>query len=164
MIKIISKQNKKIILFLTKFFLVFSILFILIEIFPLDFFNNFLTQITASLVGLSYLENKIFFENTTFIVTNLCSGMVSIAIFAGLVFGFKRPILINKIIIFILVSLVLLIVNIFRIIFILIMSINGFDPEFIHQITWYFMSLLILIFWYFSIKKLTIYKKFNELL
>lgn len=163
MIKI-NKENKKITFFLIKFFIIFTILFFLIEILPLSFYNNFLAQITASPLGLNYLQNKIFFENTTFIVTNLCSGLISITIFAGLIFGFKNPVLINKIIIFLLISLILLIVNIFRIFFILIMSINGFDPEFIHEVTWYLMSLLILILWYFSIKKLTIYKKFNELL
>jgi exosortase/archaeosortase family protein len=143
---------------------IFFVLFFLIEIINLSFYNNFLAEYTAKFFGFNYEGNKIFFENITFVVTNLCSGLVSIAVFAGIIFSFKKPIIKNKIILFVLFSLVLIIINFFRILFILWASILGFDPELVHIVTWYLMSGIILFFWYYSMKVLLSYKKLNELI
>lgn len=162
--KLISKENKEISVFVIKFFLLFSILFLLIEFTNLNFLNNFLAEYSAKFFGLDYFSNIIFGENINFVVTNLCTGLVSVAILFSIIFAFKKPSNINKIIIFVLGALILLISNFFRILFVIFMAKNGFDAELVHSITWFIMSFLILIFWFYVNKLLLGYKKLNQLL
>jgi len=163
-IKLISKENKAILVFVIKFFLLFVILFLLISFSNLTFLNNFFAEYSAKIFGLEYFSNIIFGENINFVITNFCTGLVSVAILFSIIFAFKKPILINKSIIFVLGALILLIFNFFRILFVIFMAKIGFDAELIHSITWFVMSFLILFFWFYVNKLLLGYKKLNELL
>lgn len=160
----ISKENKNILKFLFKFLLIFLTLFFIIEIINLSFLNNFLSEKVAKIFNLNYAENIIFGGEVNFIITNFCTGLVSISILAGIIFSFKKPIMTNKIIFFVLGALILLIANFFRIIFVILMASVGFDAELVHTITWFLMSFIILVFWFYGNKKLLGYKNLNQLI
>lgn len=147
-----------------KFIVIFLTLFLFLSFFELTPLNNFLAEQSAKVLNLSYDQNVIFTNEVNFIVTNFCTGLVSVAILAGIIFSFKKPIFINKLILFILGSLILIVSNFFRIIFVMIMSEIGFDAESIHVFTWFLMSLLIIIFWFYTNKFLLGYKNLSDLI
>lgn len=160
----VSKENKNILKFVFKFCLIFFTLFFIIEIMDLSFLNNFLAEKVAKIFGLEYFENIIFGNGINFLITNLCTGLVSISILAGIIFSFKKPIIENKIIFFVLGALILLIANFFRIIFVIFIANLGFDAELVHTITWFLMSGIIILIWFYGNKKLLGYKKLNQLI
>jgi exosortase/archaeosortase family protein len=165
-----QKQNKnnpnyKILIFLIKFFAIFFILSTIIEAMDLTFLTNFLAFITANYMGLAYKASIIFAQNHTFIVSNSCTGLVSASILASVIFALNRPKLPQKIKLFIFGALLLLVINVFRIFLILFSAEIGIlDPDFVHTITWFLMSGLILIIWYYGTKKLAKIKDFSELI
>lgn len=135
----------------------------IIEFLDLIIINNFLAEYSAKFFGLSYSNNIIFVNGINFIVTNFCTGFVSVAILFSVIFSFNKPTIYNKTIIFVLGALILLVFNFFRIIFVIKMALIGFDAELVHTITWFIMSFLILIFWYYINKKVLGYKNLNKL-
>jgi len=156
-------SEKKLLFFVAKFFVIFAVLNILIELADLSFLTNFIASVSASFLNAQYLHNIVFVKNF-FIITNSCTGFVSASILASIIFALKKPKLKKKIILFLLGTAVLLIVNIPRIIFVLYMSKIGFNAELIHEMTWFLMSAVVLAIWYYGTKRIEGIKEFNELL
>ena len=145
-----NKYNfKESVLFLLKFFITFFVLHTIILNLNLDFFNSFLAFISASYLGLDFISNIILVNNMSFVITNSCTGLVSSAILVAINFASKRPFEFKKIKVVVFGVLVLLIINVPRIMFILISAKIGLDPNFIHSLTWFLMSGLVLILWYY---------------
>ncbi|MDD3160065.1 MAG: hypothetical protein PHQ98_03795 [Candidatus ainarchaeum sp.] len=141
------KLNKRL-FFLLKFFLIFSTLELIIINLNLEFLTKFLTLITATITNLPFHFNQINMNGQLFIITNSCTGLTTIAMFFALIFAFNYPKLEEKIKLFLIGGLILVIINIFRIIFILKYVKLGFDGELIHSLTWLVMSLVCIIIWY----------------
>ncbi len=160
----ISSEDKKILFFLTKFFLIYFVFLAIIENIDLSFFNNFLAELTANFFGLAFFENIIFVGTQPFVVTNLCTGLVSSAILGAVIFALKKPNLKHKIVFYVVGSVLLLIVNISRILLVLYSSMIGFDAEIVHILTWFVMSGTIIIIWFLWTKRILKYKKIGELL
>lgn len=155
--------NKKTI-FLLKFFIIFLILDFLIIVSNLSFYNSFLAFITGSFSGLKVLGNNIFLNNHIFIIDNSCTGLVSVAMLAGLIFPLKKIIFFEKIRFFIFGSVLLLLFNIFRIIFVLYSAKIGFDADFIHILTWFLMSFIVIFIWFFVLKNFFKIKDFSKII
>ncbi|MDD4250813.1 MAG: hypothetical protein PHX27_01320 [Candidatus ainarchaeum sp.] len=118
----------------------------LIHLIDFSFYNSFLAFITGSYLGFFVTGNIILVNGSKFIIDNACTGFVSIAMLAGITFPLKTDFLI-KLKFFIFSTLLLLIINIFRIIFILISGLIGFNVELIHVLTWFIMSGIVLWLW-----------------
>lgn len=159
-----TTNSKKIIIFLVKFLLVFAILNFFIEITNLSILTNFIAGIVASVLGLTAAQNIIIFGGKTFVVTNSCTGLVSASILASIIFALKKPELKKKFALFGLGLVVLLIVNVPRVMLVLFAAQNGFDAELVHEITWYLMSTIIIVLWYYGSKKMFSKKEFTELI
>lgn len=149
-------------LFLAKFFAIFLVLTFIINIADLSFFNQKAAQITADLNGLQSYQNAVFFEEKVFFVTNNCLGLLTASILAGLIFSFKKPVFKKKLGLFISGFLLIIVVNVFRLWLVLFLAKKGFDVEFVHTLTWFFMSAIVLMIWYFGSKKY-FKKEVNEL-
>jgi exosortase/archaeosortase family protein len=155
--------DKKIFFFIIKFFGIFIVLNLLIELSDLSFLTSFIANVSASFLGMQYLNN-IIIGKTFFIITNSCTGLVSTSILASIIFALTKPELKKKIVLFLVGAIVLLIVNIPRIILVLYVSKLGFDTGLVHELTWFLMSAIVLIIWYYGTKRIEKINQFNELL
>ena len=166
--KIFSTYKKnprfKIIIFLIKFFLIFFILSNIIESLDLSFLTNFLAFISASYAGLAFKGSYIFAKEHIFLVTNSCTGLVSASILAAVIFALSKPKLAKKVKLFIFGLLLLLVINVFRIMLVLFSAIIGLNPDIIHTITWFIMSGIVLLIWYYGTKKIDKINDFSELM
>jgi len=156
--------EKKLLLFVVKFFVIFAVLSALIELANLSFFTSFIAFVSASFLNAQWLGNVVFIRNSFFIITNSCTGLVSASILASIIFALKKPMLKKKVALFLLGTIILLAANIPRIIFVLYTAKIGFNAEVMHELTWFLMSAIVLTIWYYGTKRIEGIKEFNELL
>jgi exosortase/archaeosortase family protein len=171
----IEFKKNKMLFFLSKFFIIFFVLSNLINFLDLTFFLNIITKISASYLSLQFIENQIFVSNSVFVVTNSCTGLVSASILAAVIFALKKPKMYQKLKLFIFGTLLLLVINVPRIIFILFVAKTTTTttiittptliiPDLIHTLTWFLMSFIVIVIWYFGTKSVAKIKEFGELL
>lgn len=158
------KNNKKIIVFLAKFFAIFIILETLINLIDLSLLTNLLASVIAPLFNLPYLKNVIFTDSSHFVISNSCTGLVSLAILIAITLPLKAMELKKRIGIIVIGAIFLLLLNIPRIALVILASMNGFNAELVHELTWFLMSVLILIIWYYGIKLIQKEKDFSKLI
>ncbi|MBT4192536.1 MAG: archaeosortase/exosortase family protein [Candidatus Diapherotrites archaeon] len=156
-------SNKPAIVFLIKFFIIYFVLSTIISLLDLSLITNYLAMLTASMLGLEFIGNIIFVDSVRFIITNYCTGLMSGAILASIIFALKRPELKQKLLLFLFGFCLLLIINIPRLLLVLVSAKVGFDAEIVHTITWFVMSGIILVIWYYGTKSIT-KNDFNKLL
>ena len=157
-------KKNKMLFFIIKFFAIFFVLLFLIRILNLSFFTNFLAFFSASVLSLSFVQSSVFVGESIFVVTNECLGLVSGAILASILFSLKKPVLREKILLFILGFLVLLVINVPRVILVLFAAKSGFDANLVHMITWFIMSAIIILLWCYETKILLRINDFLELI
>ncbi len=162
--KSIIKNNKAILVFLAKFFGIFIVLEALINLIDISIFTNLITSIIANFFNLPFINNTIFVNSTSFLVTNSCTGLVSLAILCAITLPLKRMELKKRVLIVAIGALFLLTLNIPRIGLVIYSGILGFDAELIHEFTWFFMSAVILLVWYYGIKFIQKENDFSKLI
>ncbi len=148
-----SFAKNEIVLFLAKFLVIFFILTFLINSVDLSFFSEKEAALVAGVVGLQSQGNAVFLSEKTFFVTNNCLGLITASILAALIFSFKKPDLKKKLGLFAAGFVLIMVVNVFRLWFVLFSATNGFDAELVHTVTWFFMSGVVLFIWYYGSKK-----------
>jgi exosortase/archaeosortase family protein len=158
------KRDKPIFVFLAKFFAIFAVLEILINIVNLSVLTNLITLIVANFFDLPFTHDTIFVNCTEFMVTNSCTGLVSLAILIAITLPLKGMNLKKRLGIIIAGAVLLLSVNIPRIGLVIYAAMLGYDAEFVHELTWFFMSAVILLVWYYGIKFIEKKKEFSELI
>lgn len=170
-IKNLNKKNRsnlkginfQLIIFSIKFFLFFLFLTFILDLIDLSFLTNFLTKIVASFFNLFFKENVIFLSGSSFEITNACTGFSSVIILFSILFSFKKPGFFKKTILFFVGSIILLLINIPRLGIVIFSAIIGFDAELIHTLTWFLMSLAVLLILLLG-SKYYYKKEINELL
>jgi len=158
-----KEHNKKLIVFALKFFIIYFVLSTLVGLIDLSFLTNRISAISAQYLGLSYSNSSIFVNQGEFIVGNSCTGLVSASILIAIIFALKKPIDKKKILLALLGAIILLIVNIPRVMLVLFAAKEGFDADLVHMSTWFLMSIIILLVWYFGLKRMTKVKDLSEL-
>lgn len=158
-------MNKNII-FLIKFSIIFIILTTLIELIDLSFAQNFVAQLTANFSRLNFSGINIFVKEDVFAITKLCTGFLSIAILASIIFSLSKPQIGKKIKIFLVGAVALFLLNIVRVILVLEIgkSFGASAAQLFHIISWFSTAALIIIAWYFFTKRITKIENFSELL
>jgi exosortase/archaeosortase family protein len=132
-------------LFSIKFFSIFLILTYIFDSINISILTNSIAYVCAILFGAAYYQNVIFVGEKTFIITNMCTGLTTVAILASAIFSMKYPKIKKKIVLFVFGSALIFLVNIPRILLILFSQQIGFDADLMHTITWFLMSALVLV-------------------
>lgn len=158
------KTNKPILIFLLKFFGIFLVLEALITLIDLTLLTNFITALVANFFHLTYYNNTIFINSSEFTVTNSCTGLVSLAILTAITFPLKQMKLKKRVLIVLIGALFLLTLNIPRIGLVIYSSMLGFNAEVVHEFTWFLMSAIILIIWFYGIKFIQKENDFSKLI
>lgn len=159
-----TNHSKKILVFLVKFFVIFAVAQTLIEFAPLAPLNNTITEISASALGLESLRSDVVVGEGVFSVTNSCTGLVSVSILGAIIFSLRKPRLRKKLALFLAGAIIIMLINIPRIMLVLFAAKIGFNAELVHELTWFLMSAIILIIWYYGTKRMEKIKEFRELL
>jgi len=160
-----SISQKRLVVFLISFFLIYFILGEIINLLDLSFLTNALASFSASVVGGVALGNLVILgEGSKFVVSNMCTGLVSASILAAVVFSLRKPNMKKKVALFVLGTILLMLINIPRIILVLLAAKAGFDAEMVHMATWFLMSAAILLIWYVGTKAWAKVEDFGELI
>ncbi|MBN2127720.1 MAG: archaeosortase/exosortase family protein, partial [Candidatus Diapherotrites archaeon] len=138
-------ELKKSIEFAIKFFLIYFVLQFLIYFFDLSFLENAIASFIAGILSLSVSGNAISFNETLFIITPNCTGLVSASVLSAVVFSLKKPELKEKIKIFLIGAVLLFLINLIRIYFVILAGIYFNAAELMHVISWFAMTAFILL-------------------
>ncbi len=152
------KNNKKgIAFFLVKFFALFTILHILLIVVDLSFFQNAIASFQAELLSVPFAGNAVFIGEGNFLITASCTGLVSSIILAAIIFSLKKPGLKQKVLIFLGGTILLLVVNQVRLLFVLFSAklFGVFFAEIVHVFSWFATTVAIIFAWYYFTKRLT---------
>ncbi len=158
--------NKKTLLFLIKFTLIFSVLHFLVWTIPTTFIQKWIALIQANAFNLPVEGNLMFIETQKILINPSCTGLVSISIIAAIIFSLSKPEIKQKIKIFLAASAIMFVLNLIRIYFVLWVGINyGVHLiSIVHEISWMATALFIVMLWYYFTKKIAKVEEFNELL
>jgi len=150
------KISKLELYFIVKFFILFSVLQLIILFWDLTSFQQMIASIAAGWANLRYEGIGIFVEDGVFLVTKNCTGWVSSFILGSIVFSLKKPELPKKVLLFVISTIALLIINLFRIYFVIILGANYglYAGEIVHIISWFVMSGVIIAIWYYGTKRI----------
>ncbi|MBN1940701.1 MAG: exosortase/archaeosortase family protein [Candidatus Diapherotrites archaeon] len=154
------------IIFIIKFFAVFLILQFLILTLPIEPLKNFIASTEAGALGMQSAGSTIFFDSHKFEVTENCTGLLSGAILAAVIFSLRKPDLRKKFSFALIGALGLFLLNFPRI-YAVLWAAKAFNPEsaeLLHEITWITTALFVIIIWYFGTKKILGIKNFGELI
>ncbi|MFH1587793.1 MAG: hypothetical protein ABIA76_00450 [Candidatus Diapherotrites archaeon] len=151
-------MNKKLI-FALKFFVIYAVIQFLIYAIDLSFLENFIAELIGNALGLQVIANNIFFNETVYLIQPNCTGLVSAGILFAVVFSLKKPEIKLKSVIFLIGAIFLLLINLLRIYFVVLMGILFDLAELTHIISWFAMTAFILIAWFYLTKKIA---KINE--
>jgi len=155
------KNQKGILIFLVKFFVIFLVLSMIIEFANLLFLREFITFISASYLSLPFSGTTILVGSSKFLVSATCTGLVSSAILVALLFSSKKPTSGQKIFLAIFGVCLLLLLNIPRVMLVLVSAKVGFDADLVHSITWFIMSAFVIVIWYYGNKAIGV-KDFSK--
>jgi len=107
--------ERKAIIFLVKFFLIYAVLQTLILAMPLTFLQESIASSQASLLGLESSGSQIFFNSHVFEIVANCTGLMSISVLAAIVFSLRKPALKKKATLFALGTIILFPLNFARV-------------------------------------------------
>jgi exosortase/archaeosortase family protein len=157
---------KKNVLFLLKFFVIFIAMVLVIEVSDFGIIQKPITFITATLSGLEFSDISVFVKDGIFLITEFCTGFLSIAVVASIVFALKKPDFSKKIAIFVASAISLFFLNIVRIFLVLEVGKNfGIKAaELFHIVSWFSTAGLIIIAWYYFTKRIAKVDNFSQLL
>jgi exosortase/archaeosortase family protein len=157
--------EKKDLIFIIKFFVIFAILTLILETINFAFLQEFLTSIVAKILALQFEGNKIMIGTNTYIINNFCTGLLSGSIFIAIVFAFRKPEIKIKTLIALLGIIGLFLINILRLLLVLLVGTIDFSlAETTHIISWFLMSAAIIAFWYYFTRKITGEKDLEKLM
>jgi exosortase/archaeosortase family protein len=158
--------NRKAIVFLIKFFLIYAVLQTLILVAPIEELTEFIALTEANALGFEAEGNIIMFNEHRFEIVANCTGLLSISVLAAIVFSLRKPSLKKKLSLFAVGALILFPLNLFRVYTVLLVSVS-FNPgiaESLHIATWFGTSAAIMILWYYLTKRIARVEEFSLLL
>jgi exosortase/archaeosortase family protein len=158
--------EKKAIVFLAKFFLIYALLQLAIVSLPLGPLENGIALLEAGALGLRSEGNAIFLGPQEFSIVPNCTGLAGISVLASIIFALNRPEFKKKAALLALGTAVLFPLNILRIYLVLLAAIS-FGPklaEVLHIASWFAVSAAIIVLWYWLTKRLAGAKEFTSLL
>lgn len=135
--------------FLARFTLIFFFTQLALILFPLTGVQNSVAQLIGEWTHVEYSHSLLYTVNGWFDVTPFCLGLTTLSILAGMVFGFTYPSLRKRIAFFIGAGAALLILNLFRIVFVVEIGkrwgIGAADA--LHTFTWFVFTALAVLAW-----------------
>ena len=158
--------GKKEIVFIAKFFIIFLALQFLILTLPIMPLKVFIAETAAGSLGMQAVGDSILLDSHAFVITENCTGLLSGAILAALIFSVKKPGIRKKVFMAVAGAVGLFLLNFPRIFFVLWAARNfGVEnAELFHEITWFSTAVFVFAIWFFEAKKIAQIKNFAEMI
>ncbi len=137
------------------FFLVYAVSTVILWFGNWSWLENILASIVGNALHFPVLENQIAVGNDFFAITESCTGLASLSVWLAVVLPLKQPKGKTKLIWMVAGGIGLLIANVLRLLVVL-QSAQWFGAEFaqwVHLASWFAMSALIILFWFFALKR-----------
>jgi exosortase/archaeosortase family protein len=153
-------------IFMLKFFVIYGVLQAIIDYAPMTFITESIARFEGALISRPVIGSSIYVDGVEYIITNSCTGFVSLSILAAVVFGLRKPEIKKKVLLLGLGALILLPSNLVRVFAVLIVGANfgPFWADLTHKTSWFMMSGLIIGVWYYATKRFAGIRNFHELL
>jgi exosortase/archaeosortase family protein len=150
--------------FILKFFAIFLILELALHIIGFEQLQNMIAKSQAKVFNLVSEGNNIFLDAGVFEINPSCTGLVSGIILAAIIFSLKKPDLPKKIFILISGSLVLFVINYFRVLIVIWAGIEfGMQAaEAVHVVSWFSTTFFVFGAWYYFTKLVSGAKNFDD--
>jgi exosortase/archaeosortase family protein len=144
-------MDKKVIMFLAKFFAIFAVLHTLIYLVDLSWLQNSIALFEAGLLQAPVHNSLILINQNVFNISASCTGLISSFILAAVVFSLKKPEIKAKVMLFAAGSALLFLVNLLRVYLVLLSAqLYGLlAATWLHFISWFVMSALIIGIWFY---------------
>ncbi len=157
---------QKQLLFLARFFIIFAVLQALVLAASLNSVEQAIALFEAKMLGLQSQGYIVFVGAERFSIDANCTGLLSTAVVAAIVFSLSKPELKKKLTIFFSAGLLLFALNIPRLYLVLwtAKEFGAAAAETVHVITWFSTAAFILLLWFFATKKIAKVKDFSQLL
>jgi exosortase/archaeosortase family protein len=116
---------------------------------PLHFFQDFLARLLGGVYSIPVRGSLLLLRPTAFDITPLCTGITSISIWLGLLWGFKLPEKKEKIALAVWGSIAILLINFLRVMLIVFWGTTYplTEVENLHIISWFVLSGIIVWGW-----------------
>ena len=159
-------RAKKELWFLMKFFLIYAVLQFAVLAAPLSGLQEWIAGIEAGLLGLEVSGSSILIGTDIFIISASCTGVVSAAVLAAVIFALKKPGMKLKLAMFAFGAVALLLLNLLRVYAVLLVAVGWGTgaAELAHAVSWLGTAFLVLLVWYFATKKIMGTGNFAEML
>ncbi len=158
--------GKKAAVFLIKFFLIYGVLQAAILLAPIGWLKAGIASLEASALGLQSEGSTIAYNSHSFEIAANCTGLMSSAVLAAIVFSLRKPGIWKKILLVAVGSAALFLLNLLRVYFVLLAA-TAFNPaaaETLHTATWFAVAAIILLLWYKLTARIAGTKAFAEML
>lgn len=158
-------QNPRVITFVWRFLLVFFAFQLLALFTPLHFLQDTMAQLLGRMFSIPVQGDLLLLRPTVFEITPLCTGISSIAIWLGLLWGFKLPEKKEKAALAVWGSIAILLVNFFRVMLIVYWGTTYplAQVELAHTISWFVLSGIIIWSWHYYLMQRYNFKNGKEL-
>lgn len=158
--------RKQSVLFLAKFFVIFGLLYAGLYAADLSPLQNWLAWLEAGLLGLESSGSIVAVDGEGFEVGYACTGLVSGALFAAIVFAMRKPSPAHKLGLALLGAGMLWVLNLARLYVVLAAATmyGGFAAEVVHVASWFFVSGAVIALWYYATKKICGIRNFEGFL
>ena len=141
--------------FLFRFFAIFLIVEVILSIFPPVFFQEWLARIIGNMLDIPVQGVFVHVNNLRFEISAFCTGLSTIGLWLGLVYGFPFPPAREKTRYALAGGGIILLANVIRLVGIVYVGmLSSFAAvDTLHTITWFVMSALVCGMWYYLLAK-----------
>lgn len=143
--------------FLFRFFAIFLLAEVFLSIFPPVFFQEWLARVIGNMLDIPVQGIFVQANNLRFEISAFCTGLSTIGLWLGLVYGFPFPPAREKIRYALVGGGIILLANVIRLVGIvyvgILFSFEAVDA--LHTLTWFVMSALACGMWYYFLARET---------
>lgn len=141
--------------FLFRFFAIFLLAEVFLTLFPPIYYQEWLARIIGNMLDVPVQGVFVHVNNLRFEISAFCTGLSTIGLWLGLVYGFPFPLAREKMRYAIMGGGIILLANVIRLVGIVYvgMVFSFAAVDLLHTITWFVMSALVCGMWYYLLAK-----------
>lgn len=141
--------------FLFRFFAIFLLVEVFLSIFPPVFFQEWLARVIGNILSIQTQGVFLTVNAVRFEISAFCTGLSTIGLWLGLVYGFPFPPAREKMRYALMGGGIILLANVMRLVGIVYVGmVSSFENvDALHTLTWFIMSALVCGMWYYFLAK-----------
>jgi len=140
--------------FLLKFLGVFFVLYLIVNLFSIEFLQDSIALYLANFLHAAYSSHYVFINDHVFEIAPDCTGVISTIMLASILIALKKPTVKQKLLLLLLGILLIFPLNFLRLVFVLGVAKIAFELSNIaHAVSWFLMGFFVVSLWFFIIER-----------